>query len=170
MLMHAVYASTSGNVEVVVETVAKLLEASGINVELHRSEQTSIEVFRHNELFLIATSTWEHGVLNPFFQPLHQEMSKEDFAGKKAAFIGLGDTRYEPVLFCQGMEILKQTWTDNQGQQLFHNLKINGEPYHLLDTTVTEWTKGLIDALETDSSSEQNQSNPTESVTTQENT
>lgn len=146
--MHAVYASTSGNVEIVVERVAQYLLEAGIRVELHRAEQTPIEVFRSNDLFLLATSTWEHGVLNHFFQPLHHLMTQEDFTGKRAAFIGLGDNRYEPVLFNNGIEILRKTWLDNHGQQIWHNLKINGEPYHILDTTVKTWATGLIPAVQ----------------------
>jgi flavodoxin len=145
MHIHAIYASTSGNVETVVEKVAELLRAKNIEVELHRAEQTDSSIFNQGEHFFLATSTWEHGVLNPFFQKLHKEMMKLSFSGKTAFFVGLGDTRYEPVRFCEGMDILKTTWLDNGGQEWGHALKINGEPYHQLETTVAKWVENLYD-------------------------
>ncbi|HYD35223.1 MAG TPA: flavodoxin family protein [Vitreimonas sp.] len=148
MVVHAIYASTSGNVEAVIEKVAGILRAAGQAVELHRAEQTSLDVITNNDTFIIATSTWEHGELNPFFRKLLEEMKDQDFTGKRAAFIGLGDTRYEPVLFCQGMEIVRKAWIDQQGQQIFQTLKINGEPYHHLETVVSDWAQGLQQTLE----------------------
>ena len=121
------------------ETVARMLQETGESVELHRAEQTSPEILQQNTRFIFATSTWEHGELNPFFRSLHTEMQKMDFHGKTAAMIGLGDNRYEPVLFNMGIEKIRDTWTKNGGVQLFHTLKINGSPYHLLDTVVAQW-------------------------------
>lgn len=142
-MLHAIYASTSGNVEIVVEKVAELWRQQGLAVELHRAEQTSPEVIAQADLFLLATSTWEHGVLNPFFQPLHKAMSTMDCHGKKALFIGLGDTRYEPVLFCEGVETLRRTWLAQGGEQLGVTMKVNGEPYHVLNTSVKTWAERM---------------------------
>jgi len=134
-----VYASTSGNVEAVVEYVAAQWERQGWSVKLHRAEQTSIELLQANDTFLLATSTWEHGALNPFFTKLHQAMKDLDFSQKKAAFVGLGDRRYEPLLFCEGMEIVKRSWEKNHGQLWGTSLKINGEPYRQLELVVKPW-------------------------------
>jgi flavodoxin len=141
--VHCIYASTSGNVEVAVEAAAKVWQELGWDVQLHRAEQTSIELIRQENHFLLATSTWEHGALNPFFVPLFKAMSQEQFNGKQAAFLGLGDQRYEPVLFCQGMEIVKQVWQKNQGEIIGFPLKVNGEPYAQLDRTVIPWAKQI---------------------------
>lgn len=147
MEVNIVYASTSGNTETVVETVATVLKKNGIEVILWRSEQTPIEVLtkKENEYFVLASSTWEHGVLNHFFQRLFDEMSSQDFSGKKAAFIGLGDMRYEPVLFNQGIKQLMQLWKERNGDQIHIPLLINGEPYHQLEK-VEKWAEGLYEA------------------------
>ena len=147
MRLVAVYASTSGNVETVVEKIAEILGAKGIEVELHRAEKTDVSLFNQNTHFLLATSTWEHGVLNPFFQKLHKEMAKSDFSGKKAAFVGLGDTRYEPVRFCEGMDTIRATWLKQGGAEIGNPIKINGEPYHQLDSIVAAWAENLYDEL-----------------------
>lgn len=147
MSVHAIYASTSGNVEVVVEKIAELVSAAGIQIELHRAEQTPIEIFDHNDTFILATSTWDHGHINPFFQRLYNAMKEHDFTGKKATFVGLGDIRYEHVMFNGGIKKLHKVWLSRGGTEVHRQLLINGEPYHILDTTVTTWTKDFIEAL-----------------------
>ncbi len=146
MTIHAIYASTSGNVEVVVETAAQVLRDAGHEVILHRAEQTPLDVIKDNGLFLIATSTWEHGVLNPFFQRLYKEMKDQSFAGKKAAFIGCGDSRYEPILFNQGIKIVQERWLAQQGEAIHRLHLVNGDPYHQLEL-IKIWAKGLVELL-----------------------
>lgn len=142
-----IYASTSGNVEITLEKVAELVRAAGWEVSLHRAEQASAELFQQHEYFLLATSTWEHGVLNPFFDRLHKEMKGLNLAGKKAVGLGLGDTRYEQVYFCRGVDILLETWQKQQGEILYQALKLNGDPYPLLNTIVKSWAERLIAVL-----------------------
>lgn len=148
---HAIYASTSGNVEVVVEHVATLLQAANFECDLHRAEITPVEIITQNDLFVLATSTWEHGEINPFFGKLMSEMSRLDLHGKRAAFIGLGDKRYEPVLFCGGMEQLKSVFIKQGGRVIYDALKIDGEPYHQLDSVVKPWANQLIRELNEES-------------------
>jgi flavodoxin len=139
MTLHCIYASTSGNVQATVEYVADWLRQKGVEVELHRAEQTPFQVVAENQQFLLATSTWEHGVLNPFFDKLAADFQINSLSGKKAGFIGLGDTRYEPVLFCGGMETLKNIWTKSGGEVKGNVLKINGEPFHQFESNVLPW-------------------------------
>jgi len=145
--IHIVYASTSGNVEAVVDKVAEILRRHKFDVTLTRSEQTPIEKVKKNELFLFASSTWNTGQLNPFFIPLFNKMREVKFKGKKAMFIGLGDTRYHSYYFCRAINLIHELWTDNGGEAVYAPLRINGEPYDLLDTNVTIWTKKVISEL-----------------------
>lgn len=142
-----IYASTSGNVETVCFHVSDILENKGIESELFRAEKTEIEVIKNNSFFIFATSTWEHGEINPFFNKLLIEISQTDLSNKRAAFIGLGDTRYEQVLFCKGIDILRETFLKSGGFEVLTTLKINGEPYKYLQTTVATWTERLIQAI-----------------------
>jgi flavodoxin len=137
----AVYASTSGHTEAVVEYLAQVWQAQDIETKLARAEKSDVSVFAQGTHFLIATSTWEHGVLNPFFQALSKEMKSADFSGKKALFVGLGDTRYEPVYFCQGIEIMKEIWMDAHGAAVGTMLKINGEPFQQFETILKPWSE-----------------------------
>lgn len=142
-----IYASTSGNVEVVCEKVAQVLTENGYAAELHRAEVTEIDIVKDNQLFIFATSTWEHGEINPFFDKLLAAMAETDCAGKRAGYIGLGDFRYEPVLFNVAIDIVKETFEKQGGSQVSKILKINGEPYNLLDTTVKKWTLDFMTAV-----------------------
>ncbi len=145
--MQIVYASTSGNVEAVVEKITEVLKENHIFAQLHRAEQTPIDIIRDNEVFLLATSTWEHGEINPFFDRLLLEMKSENLSGKVAGFVGLGDLRYEQVLFCEGIEILKRAFIVAGGKEIHQTLKLNGEPYDILDTSVKAWAEGFIKTL-----------------------
>lgn len=140
-----IYASTSGHTEAVCEFVADRWQQKKIEVHLHRAEQASIELVQHHQLFVLATSTWHHGDANPFFRPLMSAMKQEDLSGKYAAFIGLGDSRYEPVLFNGGMDLLQQRWWSQNGKDLGQPLKINGEPFELLETKVADWADEVLE-------------------------
>ncbi len=64
--IHIIYASTSGNTEFVMDKVADVWRKMGKEVFLHRSEKTDISILNDNKFFLLATSTWDHGTINPF--------------------------------------------------------------------------------------------------------
>lgn len=147
MIINIIYASTSGNVEAVCEKVNELLNSAGHTAILHRAEKTEMGTLINSEFLILATSTWEHGELNPFFKNLYDSMSESDLSKNRAAFIGLGDKRYEPVLFCEAIEILKRRFIERNGIEVGETLKINGEPFKFLDTEVTDWTKSLINKL-----------------------
>lgn len=144
---HAIYASTSGNVELVVEHVQLQLQRELIECELHRAEITPVEIVLDNNLFILATSTWEHGEINPFFDRLLTQLSDANLTGKRAAFVGLGDKRYEPVLFCGGMEKLKKIFIRQGGRVIYEPLKLNGEPHHQLESIVDPWVKEIISEI-----------------------
>lgn len=142
--IHIIYASASGNVEAVVQKVGTILADNRITAFIHRAEECDIEVLKQNNYFVFATSTWEHGVINPYFDRFLSEMNGIDLKGKYSGFVGLGDTRYEPVHFCKGIEILKDQFLTLGGQQMGTTLKINGNPYSILDSVVADWSSQLI--------------------------
>ena len=143
--IHIIYASTSGNTEFVMDKVADLWRETGKEVFLHRAEITDINLIKDNKFFLLATSTWDHGTINPFFDKLLAEMKKTDFSGKSAAFIGLGDRRYEKHYFCTGMTLLKEVWEKSGGQSLGVPLTIGREPFdELIDKVVRGWAEKTI--------------------------
>lgn len=147
--MLAIYASTSGNTELVIEAVTEHWRQRGIGVQLMRAEQTDPREIQQHDLFLFGTSTWEHGRINPFFDALMTGLKTMSCAGKQAAFIGLGDTRYEPVLFCGGMQTLHDRWLAQGGSVIGEPLKIDGEPQAVLTTSVQDWAAALVPSIQT---------------------
>lgn len=142
-----IYASISGNTELVCETVAGILKENEVETVLKRAETASIEDIRENSYFILATSTWEHGEMNPFFDSLFEEIQKEDLTKKYSGFIGCGDNRYEPVFFNEGIKIIEQTFVKNNGIKLHTLLLINKSPYPYLNTTVKDWAFKFIEEL-----------------------
>jgi flavodoxin len=145
--LHIIYASTSGNVEMVVEYAAEIWRTHNIPLELHRAEMTQASIIADNSLFVLATSTWDHGTLNPFFQPLHDAMATMSLTGKRAAFIGSGDNRYEPVHFNRGMLQLREVWQQQGGEVIHRPLTLNGDPTAKLDTFVKPWAADFLPYL-----------------------
>lgn len=142
-----VYASTSGNTEAVCDNISALLSAQNIPNQTSRSEETPSSIIDQNTYFILGVSTWEHGRINPKFDKLLDYIAKNSMAGKKAAFIGLGDKRYEPVAFNAGMNLLKDTFIKSGGSELVRPLTIDGDPFPLLDNKVPYWAETLIAQL-----------------------
>jgi flavodoxin len=143
--IHVIYASTGGNTEHVMEQVAKHWQAQGVDVILHRAEQTSLSVITDNKYFLLSTSTWDHGTINPFFNKLLAEMKQTDLTGKVSSFIGLGDRRYEQYYFCTGMTLLKEIWEKQNGAAIGIALTIGREPFEeIIETIVEKWANDTL--------------------------
>ncbi|GIK84122.1 MAG: putative flavodoxin-2 [Patescibacteria group bacterium] len=147
--IHIIYASTGGNTEHVMEQVAQYWREQGVTVELHRSEQTPLSVITNNKYFLFATSTWDHGAINPFFLALLKEMKTADFSGKTASFIGLGDRRYEKYYFCSGMTAIKEIWEKSKGRSVGVALTIGREPFEtVIEEMVKKWADETLPLYE----------------------
>lgn len=143
--IHFIYASTGGNTEHVMEQVAEYWQEQAVETHLHRAEQTSIATISDNTYFVFATSTWDHGTINPFFDELLAQMKESNFQGKVAAFIGLGDRRYEKHYFCTGMLVLKKVWEDNGGTSVGVPMMIGREPFESrIEEMVKKWAQDTL--------------------------
>ena len=143
--IHIIYASTSGNTEFVMDTVANKWRKMGREVILHRSEAIDIDTIKENNHFLLATSTWDHGTINPFFNKLFSEMKKTNCSGKQAAFVGLGDRKYTKHHFCKGMTLLKEVWEKSKGESLGIALTIGREPFdELMIKIIEDWAEKTL--------------------------
>lgn len=137
-----IYASTSGNTELVMEYIKSFFESEeNIKLNMHRAELTDIELIQKNKFFIFGTSTWEHGVLNPFFNKLYDGILKNDMTGKFAGFVGCGSVDYESVLFCRGIDIIKEGFVSQGGSQIGMTLKVNGDPHSQLEGYIKKWAE-----------------------------
>lgn len=147
LTFHIIYASASGNVEIVSEYISQLLEKEGIKTKLYRAEMTDAKIIEDNTHFIFSTSTWNAGLMNPYFDGLYKGMDELDLKGKQAGFVGLGDVRYEKAYFCEGIETLKERFIDKGGKEIHKTVKLNGEPQKLLDTVVFQWMEHFLEAI-----------------------
>lgn len=147
--IQAIYASTSGNVEMTVEAVADAWRQHGYQVDLHRSEVVSPQIIHDNKFFVFAVSTWDHGIFNPYFTPIYEEILKTDCTGKSAFFIGCGDFRYEPVNFNMGIQQIHDAWRDQGGTIMLYPLKLNGAPELSMHNVVQPWVEKSLPQLAT---------------------
>lgn len=143
--IHLIYASTGGNTQHVMERVAEYWREQGVTTHLHRAEQTDISTIENSQYFVFATSTWDHGTINPFFDKLLAQMKESDFSGKIASFIGLGDRRYEKHYFCTGMLVLKKVWEDQNGTAVGVPMMIGREPFEdRIEEMVKKWAEDTL--------------------------
>ncbi len=152
--VNVIYASTSGNVELVVQKAAGVLAAAGFMAILQRAEITKPEDLATYDCLLLATSTWDHGEVNPFFQPVLKYISQTDMSKQKAAFIGLGDHRYEQVFVNQGIKTVRYIFEKQGGIAIGETLEIDGDPYPHLQNKVVEWSNQLVELLKAESANE----------------
>jgi flavodoxin I len=150
MTIPFIYASASGNVEATMENIAFQISKLVVETPLYKVEKTPFDVVKDNSIMVFGTSTWDHGTLNPFWNNMLVEIGKNSMAGKKVAFVGLGDIRYESLYFCRGIDTLRDAFVAAGGVQLGMTLKINGDPFSQFDKIVAIWSAKLTEIIQTE--------------------
>jgi flavodoxin len=130
----AIYASTSGHTEFVVDAVATKLQAvlPELKVEKLRAERAEAKDFDRADILLLGSGTWNsngvEGLLNPHMDKLFTERATTvDLRGKPTALISLGDDRYFFTARCT--EHLQRFVRTHNGKPLLPPLIIVNEPY-----------------------------------------
>ena len=143
-----IYASSSGNTLFVSEFVAGKLDEQGFTTDLINADIFDPMDLNKMDHVLFATSTWEHGEIHPFFHNTIKRLDQIVLQGRKVAFIGTGDRRYEPILFCGGMEILRKKVLSRGADEILSPLRLDGDPRPNADSTVSKWVDKLLTVLE----------------------
>lgn len=148
MRINIIYASASGNTQFVAQHIHDHL-SDDFDTRIFKAELSNFKEMINSGIdhFVFATSTWEHGEINPYFNKILTEIQNLDLSKVYAAFVGTGDLRYEPILFCKGMEILRDAAITSGINELVSPLKINGDPFDQLDTLVKNWEVKLTEKL-----------------------
>ncbi len=149
--LRAIYASTSGHTEYVVQALSERL-GSQADVVLQRAEQAQLVDLRAGDILLLASGTWNtggvEGQLNPHMHALlHERADQVDLTGLPCLAIGLGDSRYRYT--ANAAVHLGQFVTDHGGTMLLPALKIVDEPYDRLDDVLKPWLDQLSVKLTT---------------------
>ncbi|MFA6523660.1 MAG: flavodoxin domain-containing protein [Candidatus Peribacteraceae bacterium] len=147
--LHAIYASTSGHTEFVLEQLAAFLREKGIDVSLRRAEKANIEDLFEGDILLLGSGTWNtggsEGRLNPHMQAFLFDRAKDiDLKGKPLALVALGDQRYRYT--ARAAEHLLKFQKDHHGTPLLPPLVIVNEPYDQGER-IRAWGEKLIVAI-----------------------
>ncbi len=151
MLLHVIYASTSGNTEFVCQRLAELCraEAPQVSLELQRAELASAQDLLRGDVLVLASGTWNsggmEGQLNMHMQALLLERAADiDLAGKKFTFISLGDDRYYFTTRCT--EHFQRFRRDHNATLLLPPLTIVNGPEEQREK-IDRWVRKLLSSL-----------------------
>ena len=130
--VHVIYGSTTGMTEAVAAKIAKALGAQAFNI--NASDAAAFDA----ELLVLGTSTWGVGDLQDDWAA-QLDAVKANFAGKKVAVFGLGDSQGFADSFCVAAETIANTAKDAGATLVGEILKID-------DTNEADQTDGKIAA------------------------
>ena len=105
------YGSTEGNTERIVTEIQKQLGGDAVAVLHNVNSATADDMQPYNNLIL-ACPTWEIGQLQEDWESFVDELEDVDFAGKKVAYIGLGDADGYPDTFIAAPGIIHERIKD----------------------------------------------------------
>ncbi len=152
MLLHIIYASTSGHTEYVVERICSTLgnKAPDVQVRRIRAEQATADDLTKGDAMLLASGTWNtggpEGQLNPHMHGLLLDRAKNvDLKKKPVAMVALGDERYRYT--AKAGDHLQLFVESHNGTLLGERLTIVNEPYEQ-DGKIADWAGDLLTALQ----------------------
>jgi len=131
-MVHVIYGSTTGMTEAVANKIAEALDATVVNV--NAADAAAFDA----ELLVLGTSTWGVGDLQDDWAAKLDEV-KGNFAGKKVAVFGLGDSVGFADSFCVAAETIANAAKDAGATLVGEILKID-------DTNEAGQTDGKIAA------------------------
>lgn len=141
-----VYATVSGNTEIVCQQVASDL-SSVATVELINCNIVSDEQILAADFLILACGTYAHGLLQRYMESFVKKHANLDLAQKPCAAIGLGDSKYDHLYNMEAAVLLSKFLKDKNGHEVIDPLKINFSPVNQLDSTVSDWANLLADKL-----------------------
>ena len=130
--VHVIYGSTTGMTEAVANKIAEALGAQAFNV--NAADSSAFDA----ELLILGSSTWGIGDLQDDWAA-QLDAVKSNFAGKKVAVFGLGDSQGFADSFCVAAETIANAAKDAGATLVGDILKLD-------DTNEADQTDGKIAA------------------------
>lgn len=118
-----VYASMTGNTELIARTLAKQLTDFGENVQVKDAIGTFADELPSFERILIGSYTWGDGDLPDELLDFYDELKTTDLSGKIGAVFGAGDSSYQH--FARAVDLLEDALTQQGCSILQKGLKID---------------------------------------------
>ena len=144
------YASTTGNTQMVAQTIFKVLTGNGKTVDIKNVSENPEVHFQEYDTLLIGASTWDEGLINylmtDFLVSYFSNPENTNLTGKKFTAFGCGESTYEH--FCEAIPKLEEMFGKYGVQVLQQGLKIDFDPQTEENLKMTEeWAAKLLPLL-----------------------
>ncbi|MEA3489807.1 MAG: flavodoxin [Candidatus Omnitrophota bacterium] len=136
-----VYGSTTGNTEIMSQTVRKILSDSDMDVTEKEVRVVSPEALNGYDVIIFGCSTWGAGELQDDFIPFEEKIRGIRLEGKKAAVFGPGDSMYPQ--FCRAVDVLEEDLKSCGADIIVDSLKIDGDVITQLNE-VEKWATEIV--------------------------
>ncbi len=148
-MLKIIYASVTGNTESVARYVYKKMQELYTidDIEIVSADEVDVSIFNKEDIFIVATSTWNLGQMNQYLEGLYAQIEDSDLSEVKMAFIGLGDKVYGEEYFCRSMKDFRERAVEKGAKELVDALIIDGDPEPVSEKGVDEWVDDLKSKL-----------------------
>lgn len=143
-----IYGSGGGNTEVVCRKVSEVLEEKGHEISLIGAKNLEPEMIPENDLMILASPTYGHGLLEKYFGVFMEKLKKVDLKGKKCVAIGLGDPKYDEDYHLESVRTIVHFLRDKEADIIFRPLMISKSPLPYLSDFIPKWANELSEKLQ----------------------
>lgn len=127
-----IYATGSGNAELIAQSVHQGILDTGMESNLHRAEQFTTDKITERKKLVLICSTWNVGLLQDYMVPLYKHMLKLKLPQHQIAVIGLGDSANYDI-FCGAASLLEALVEKTGARQVGKTVRVDGPPHAKLD-------------------------------------
>lgn len=142
-----IYGTTGGNTLLVCQKLQTFFLEKKQKTILKNCEDCTKEDLYNNDLLILASPTYGHGLLEPNFQKFFLKIQEEDLKQQKCAVITLGDPKYDIDYFLESGQILSKYIESHNGILITDSLKIAKNPMTYLNSWIEKWGQTIIDKL-----------------------
>ncbi len=137
-----IYGSSTGNTQTVAGWVGEALAAAGLQTEVVDVARAKAETVLSYDLVVLGSSTWGQGDLQDDYFNFYDDMSADQFSGKKTAVFGCGDSAMFPDNFCEAVDKIEAKAKESGAVIVAESFKIDGE-IDDYKAQIAEWSARL---------------------------
>lgn len=122
------YASVTGNTEVMADIIIDSLNKNNIDCDIKVFDVDPIEAtdLKAYDIILMGTYTWSGGELPFEVEDFHDDIAEMDLTGRVCGVFGSGDHFYDE--FCGAVDIMYDVMEDAGATMIPNKLKIDMDP------------------------------------------
>lgn len=122
-----IYASMTGNTEVMAEIIEQSLTEEGLHVTVKEALRTKPKEMLKYDGVLLGAYTYEGGEIGDEFMLFYEDMEQVDLTGKIMAVFGSGDTFYKDT-FCVAVDTVTEKLHELGANVVLDGLKVDLVP------------------------------------------